>query len=94
MSGDTLTWEDNPAFLPGILYEAARYYARTGHFEPLINDGAVALPNGKLAIDHIDAILFIEKIIADPVVYNFDDPCPVTTQLRIARRARFSMSLS
>ena len=83
MSGDTLTWEDNPAFLPGILYEAKRYYARTGHFEPLIHDGAVALPNGKLAIDNIDAILFIEKIIADPVAYNFDEPCPVTTQLRI-----------
>ena len=65
IDGTPIEWEDNPAYLDGALYECQLYYQRTGHFEALLKDGAVALSNGKLAVDSVSAVSFITGTAAD-----------------------------
>ena len=81
--GNRIIWEDNPAYLSGALYEASEYYKRTGAFMALIEDGAVPLSNGRLAIDHPSAIQFTSGRVVDATSYDFYNPCPPTSQ-RIA----------
>ena len=42
IDGNKIEWDDNPAYLAGALYECSLFYERTGLFEALIKDGAVA----------------------------------------------------
>ena len=49
----------------------------------LIEDGAVPLSNGRLAIDHPSAIQFTSGRVVDATSYDFYNPCPPTSQ-RIA----------
>ena len=49
---------------------------RTGNYLPLLENRAVALSNGKLAVEHPNAALLINASPADPVTFSFDFPCP------------------
>ena len=79
-----ITYSGNPAHVLGCLYEVSLFYERHGYFKALLEDGAVALSNGKLAVDSIQAVNFIQGINPDPVAYGFDEPCPPTAK-RIQR---------
>ena len=47
----SLSWDGNAATIAGILHETSKYYKRVGLFQPLLANRAVALSNGKLAIE-------------------------------------------
>jgi hypothetical protein len=71
-----LEWDGNDATILGLLYETGRYYRRKGLFQPLLSDRAVALSNGRLAVEHPSAVHFITGTITEN--RSFDDPCPPT----------------
>ena len=52
ITGEAITWDDNPASLAGILHEASKFYKQNGLFQPLIQHGGVLTRQGKLAIEH------------------------------------------
>ena len=54
ITGEPITWDDNPASLAGILYEASRFYQRKGLYQPLIKFSSVLTSRGKLAVDTVD----------------------------------------
>ena len=71
-----IIWQDNDATIEGTLHEVIKYYKRNGHFLTLVEDRAVAVSGGRLAISDIDQIPFILKDLDDP--RGFDNPCPPT----------------
>jgi hypothetical protein len=73
-----LEWDGNDATILGLLYETGRYYRRKGLFQPLLQDRAVALSNGRLAVEHPSAVLFLTNVISEK--RDFDDPCPPTVE--------------
>ena len=75
---DPITWDGNAAHIAGILHEIKKYYKRVGIFQPLLEHHAVALSNGKLAVDSVHTVSFIHGLSADP--RSFDDPCPPTAE--------------
>ena len=52
ITGATITWDDNPASLAGVLHEASKFYQQNGLFQPLIQHGGVVTRQGKLAVEH------------------------------------------
>lgn len=73
-----IVWDGNNATIPGALFEVKRYLKKTGIFQPLLNHRAVALSNGRLAVDSPSATYFTSGKISDP--HDFDDPCPPTAK--------------
>jgi hypothetical protein len=69
-------WNGNDACILGLLYETDRYYKRTGLFQPLIKHRAVALSNGRLAVEDPNAVYFVTGRIHD--ARDFESPCPPT----------------
>ena len=58
---------------------------RTGNFKSLLEDGAVLLSNGKLAVDNLNAVLLVTGVNKDPDGgYSFEKPCP-GTEIRITK---------
>ena len=85
--GTPIRWiGDNDATIDGTLYEVGRFYKRSGLFQSYFRHHAVALSNGKLAIDSINSVYFISGKINDG--HDFDDPCPPhgRTSRRLQRR--------
>ena len=76
----TLSWDGNDATILGLLYETGRYYKNKGLFQTLLRDRAVALANGKLAIEDYNTVHFTSGAASDP--RSFDDPCPPTVDRR------------
>ena len=50
---------DNPAHVEGALHEVGLWLKRTGLFEPLLENRAVLLSNGKLAVESANAALLV-----------------------------------
>ena len=71
-----LSWDGNDATILGLLHEVGRYYRRKGLFQPLFRDRAVALSNGRLAVEDPNAVYFVTGTIKE--ARGFDDPCPPT----------------
>ena len=85
IDGIPIKWDGNPAYLDGALHEASEFYKRTGLFEALIADGAVALSNGKLAVDSLQAISLVSGVVPSPnITHDFFNPCPPTPARIIA----------
>ena len=76
--GDAIMYDSNPACIPGVLHDINECIQRTGFYQLLLEDRAVPLPNGSLAIDHPDSINFIEKRFPNATKYGWDKPCPDT----------------
>ena len=74
-----IVWSGNPAEVDGVLYETARYYKRTGKFQPLIENNAVLLRNGRMAVDSLNSVLFVSGAASyQAAEHTFLDPCPST----------------
>ena len=71
-----LSWDGNDATILGMLYETGRYYRRKGLFQTLFENRAVALSNGRLAVEDPNAVHFVTGQVTDH--RSFDDPCPPT----------------
>ena len=71
-----LVWDGNFATIDGMVFECGRHYKRTGLFQPLIKNRAVALSNGKIAVDSPTAYIFITDQNKDP--RDITSPCPPT----------------
>ena len=84
--GTPIRWiGDNDATIDGTLYEVGRFYKRSGLFQSYFRHHAVALSNGKLAIDSINSVYFISGKINDG--HDFDNPCPPTVERLAAYNA-------
>ena len=86
--GDEIRYNDNPATIPGVMYEIQLCLKRTGTYLMLLKHRAVELSSGGLAVDSADAIPFIEGTLPGAKEYSFEDPCPSTQ----ARYHEFNVS--
>ena len=75
---DPISYDGNPACIPGVMHEIELHIKRTGQYQLLFEHRAVPLSNGGLAIDQADNISFIEKRYPNAPTYDFDNPCPPT----------------
>ena len=66
IDGEPITYDGNPAHVEGILHELSEWTARTGHYMTLLENNAVLLPNGKMAVDSIAAVLFVSGDAEQP----------------------------
>ena len=80
IDGEPITYDGNPAHVEGILHELSEWTARTGHYVTLLEKNAVLLPNGKMAVDSIAAVLFVSGEKDDGGKYSFHTPCPATSE--------------
>ena len=80
IDGEPITYDGNPAHVEGILYELSEWTARTGHYVTLLENNAVLLANGKMAVDSIAAVLFVSGEKDDGGSYSFHAPCPATSE--------------
>ena len=71
---EPIIFNGNDATIEGTLYECGRFYKRNGLFQPLFSHRAVALSNGKLAVESPNTVYFTTGKIVD--AHDFDDPCP------------------
>ena len=85
-AGDIVTYSGNPAELPGARHETRLAMKRAGVFKLLVTQNASRLPNGVIAVEHLDNIPLVTNLITDPNGggYDFDTPCP-DTPTRVAR---------
>ena len=84
-----LEWDGNDATILGLLYETGRYYRNKGLFQPLFQHRAVALSNGRLAVEDPNAVHFVTGAATD--VRSFDDPCPPTVDRLIAHNVEITI---
>ena len=75
---DSISYDGNPACIPGVMHEIELAIKRTGQYQLLFEQRAVPLSNGSMAIDQADNITFIEKRMPNAPAYDFDNPCPPT----------------
>ena len=80
IDGEPITYDGNPAHVEGILHELSEWTARTGHYVTLLENNAVLLANGKMAVDSVAAVLFVSGEKDDGGSYNFHAPCPATSE--------------
>ena len=80
IDGEPITYDGNPAHVEGILHELSEWTARTGHYVTLLENNAVLLPDGKMAVDSIAAVLFVSGEKDDGGKYSFHTPCPATSE--------------
>ena len=76
--GNPLSVDKNPAHFEGFLLEVEQFIARTGHFQPLLENRAVCTSAGKTVVDSVSAVPFVENSVAGAKVYDLFDPCPST----------------
>ena len=67
----------------GALHEVGLWLKRTGFFEPLLENRAVLLSNGRLAVESANAALFVSGNNQNADTFSFDNPCPPVNE-RIA----------
>ena len=84
---ETIVYDNNPASIPGVLYDINKCIERTGAYQLLLEDRVVPLPNGSLAIDHADNINFIEKRFPNANSYGSPISMARADSPRAARRA-------
>ena len=82
--GEPITYDSNPACLAGVMHDINKWIERTGNYKLLVEQYAVPLSNGALAIDQPDNIQFIEQRLPQAEVHGFFNPCPPTLK-RIAQ---------
>ena len=80
IDGEPIIYDGNPAHVEGILHELSEWTARTGHYVTLLENNAVLLANGKMAVDSVAAVLFVSGEKDDGGSYNFHAPCPATSE--------------
>ena len=65
-----ILWDGNYAHIEGLLYEVGRFYKRTGKFQMLLKHRAVALLNGRIAVEAYDTVWFttgkVKDTLSDP----------------------------
>ena len=63
--GTPIQWDGNYAHIDGALYETGRYYKRTGLFQLFFKHRAVALSNGRIAVESFNAVWFTSGRVTD-----------------------------
>ena len=76
IDNNPITLGDNPAHVDGALHEFGLWLERTGLFQALLENRAVALANGKCAVESPSAALFVSGKQSDADTFNFENPCP------------------
>ena len=82
IDGEPITYDGNPAlrYVEGILHELSEWTARTGHYVTLLENNAVLLANGKMAVDSIAAVLFVSGEKNDGRIVQLPRAaCPATS---------------
>ena len=66
------------AEIEGAIHEFEEWSKRTGSFRTFFRHHAVVLANGKIAVDSLSAVPFIEGTAIDP--YDASTPCPPSVE--------------
>ena len=90
--GSKIISKDNDAAIEGKLYDYGKWSARTGHFQPYFRNRAVLLSNGRLAVDHVAAVTFVNGIADDP--RDFANPAPPTLQRIVEYNTRVAREIA
>ena len=64
----------NKAEIPGHLHELGLFLERKRLFKPLLEQGIVSMPNGKIAIEAISSIPFKMGLVKERSAYSFENP--------------------
>ena len=80
IDNNPIKFSGNPAHILGVLAEVKEWATRTGRYKALIENGAVLLSGGALAVDSVQAVQFVTGVQRDPVKYSLENPCPATVQ--------------
>ena len=73
-----IKYKDNAAALAGMLYETTLFWEREGLFQEFLISGAVPMKGGRLAVDNVNALLFLDGTLDDTAVRSNRKPCPDT----------------
>jgi hypothetical protein len=76
LDGTVIEWDGNNALILPLLHEFGKWSKRTGKFQSLFAHRAANLPNGKIAVDSVQAAHFLLGSATDN--RSFDKPCPPT----------------
>ena len=76
LDGTVIEWDGNNALIFPLLHEFGKWSKRTGKFQSLFAHRAANLPNGKIAVDSVQAAHFLLGSATDN--RSFDKPCPPT----------------
>ena len=60
-----IVWDGNNAHIAGALYEVGKFYKRTGLFQLLLKHRAVALRNGRIAVESYNTVWFTSGKVTD-----------------------------
>ena len=81
--GTPIQWDGNYAHIDGALYETGRYYKRTGLFQLFFKHRAVALSNGRIAVESFNSVWFTSGRVTDSLAsgkpshdLDFDEELP------------------
>ena len=80
-------YKNNPAHMLGVMHETQLFWKRNGYFRSVAEHSATLLSNGKLALQSISQIPFIQGTIADAISYGYANPCPPGNERLIAHNA-------
>lgn len=81
IDNEPIKWNGNRAALGNIIEELENHFARTGRYRSLITEGCVSASNGKLIVDSVDSIPFIQGSRPSSIApYSFRKPCPRTAK--------------
>ena len=80
--GDPISWDGNKAHIEGILADIDEWGTRTGQFVALVENRAVVLKNGSLAVESLQTVQFVNGAVPDlrGAPFKHSDPCPTTEQ--------------
>ena len=67
IDNNPIKFSGNPAHILGVLAEVKDWTTRTGRYKALIENGAVLLSGGALAVDSVQAVQFVTGVQKDPV---------------------------
>ena len=79
--GVPIIYDGNPAKMRGVLLDINDCCLREGYYQTILTKGAVAISNGRYAIDRPEATPFVLGLVTDLPVgksYGFKNPCPPT----------------
>ena len=61
--GDPISWDGNKAHIEGILSDLDEWGTRTGRFVALVENRAVVLNNGSLAVESLQTVQFVNGAV-------------------------------
>ena len=90
-NGTKIRFDGNPATIDGVLHSVAEHFESNNIFQPLLKHNMVVLSNGRLAVDSISAVSFLDSAVSDSYTLILLGAAPRAI-VRVLRRAGGALS--